>query len=251
MDIKRFVVDKSQINGDNIVIDGKEHNHLKNVLRMTSGTNIIVTVFDEFDYHCEIVDVQKNFTNCKILKKELNTANPQTDLTVFQALIKGDNMSLVVQKLSQLGVSKIVPFESRYVVSKDSANKVAKLQEVANQSCKQCDRSISLKVEPVLKFKQVLEVLKSYDIVIFANETEGGFDLKKCLTEKLKNKTKVAVVVGSEGGFSVEEIGLLTSLTNVISVSLGRRILKAETASISLSAIVLYEMGELNNIWEK
>ena len=248
MDIKRFLVDKSSIKNDRVIIDGKEHNHLKNVLRMTAGATIIVTCNDEYDYYCKVEEIQKNFTICKIESREINNANPNANLTVFQALIKGDNMPLVVQKLSELGVAKIVPFESRYVTSKDSSNKVLKLQETANQSCKQCDRSLSLEVEKVLKFKEVVEKLKNYDLVVFANETQKSFDLKKYFTENKIENLKIAVVVGSEGGFSEEEIIQLKNLSNVESVSLGRRILKAETASIAIATIVLYEMGELNNL---
>jgi len=248
MDIKRFLVDKSSIKNNSVIIEGKEHNHLKNVLRMMVGSKIIVTCNDEFDYHCEVKDIQKNFTVCDIVRKELNTANPKVNLTVFQALIKGDNMPLVVQKLSELGVSRLIPFESRYVTSKDSTNKVLKLQETANQSCKQCDRSLSLEVGKVLKFKEVVENLKDYDLVVFANETQKSFDLKGYFSNNKIQDMKIAVIVGSEGGFSEEEIIQLKNLSNVESVSLGRRILKAETASIAMATIVLYEMGELNNL---
>ena len=193
-------------------------------------------------------DIQKNYTVCNLINKELNTANPKVNLTVFQALIKGDNMPLVVQKLSELGVTTIVPFENKFVTSKDSVNKVLKLQETANQSCKQCDRSISLKVENVLKFKEVLNKLEKYDLVIFANETENSYNLKKYFSLNNISDKKIAVIIGSEGGFSDDEIIALKNLKNVESVSLGRRILKAETASIALATIVLYEMGELNNL---
>ena len=152
-------------------------------------------------------------------------------------------MSLIVQKLSELGATSLVPFESEFITSKDSKNKQGKLQEIANQSIKQCRRSIPLKVQKTLSFDEMINSLKPFDKIIFANEKETSKSLNDTLKE-LKETDNVAIIIGSEGGFSDKEISAISKLTNAISISLGSRILRAETASIFLTGLVLYELKE-------
>jgi 16S rRNA (uracil1498-N3)-methyltransferase len=151
-------------------------------------------------------------------------------------------MSLIVQKLTELGVKTFVPFESEFITSKDKFGKVHKLQEISNQSIKQCKRSIPMRVCDTLTFDKMVDSLKIYDLVIFANECEKTENLSNI---NISSKDKVAVIIGSEGGFSSYEIEKLATC-GAKSVSLGRRILRAETASIALSSVVMYLMGEWN-----
>ena len=240
--MKRFFVDKSSIKGDTIVIEGIEHNHIKNVMRLNVGEDIIVVAGDEFDYYAKIIDMKKGETVVKVLDKKQNEYNPKHNVTVFQALTKTDNMQLIVQKLTELGVTTFYPVITEFITSKDKMGKSDKLQVVSNQSIKQCKRSIPMKIESVIKFSAMLDLLKEYDIVFFANECESNVSLSQVLS---KVKGKVAIIVGSEGGFSPSEISSL-NLPNVHSVSLGKRILRAETASIALTSVVMYQIGEWN-----
>ena len=238
--MRRFLSEK--INNDKVVIDGVEHNHLKNVLRLKEGDEVIVVCGDEYDYTCVIEKISKGDTILRVIGKEVNKYNPIADVTVFQALTKHDNMSLIVQKLTELGVKTFIPFESQFITSKDKYQKKDKLQTISNQSIKQCKRSIPMEVKDTLSFNNLVKEVTDYDVVIFANETEGV----KLLSEiKLKPDNKVAVIVGSEGGFSEEECNKLVD-AGVKSVSLGKRILRAETASIGLTSVVMYLMGEWN-----
>lgn len=239
--MKRFLC--YEIKDGYALIRDMEHNHLKNVLRLNIGDKIECVGIDEAIYVCEISKIEKSLTLAKVLEKQVCMSNPKVKLTVFQALVKNDNMSLIVQKLSELGVSTLVPFESEFITSKDSKNKQAKLQEIANQSIKQCKRSIPMLVERTLSFKEMVEALKDFDKVIFANEKESTKSLNDILKD-LDIKDKVAIIIGSEGGFSDSEIMAISSLKNAVSISLGSRILRAETASIFLSGLVLYELKE-------
>lgn len=236
--MRRFLANK--INNDKIILDGIEHNHLKNVLRLKEGDEVIVVVGDEYDYTCVIEKISKGDSVLRVVSKDVNTYNSQSDVTVFQALTKQDNMSLIVQKLTELGVKTFVPFESQFITSKDKFNKQEKLQTISNQSIKQCKRSIPMEVKPTISFNQLVEAVKTYDIVIFANETETTTNLTAL---KLGGNQKVAIIVGSEGGFSEQECDKLVS-AGVKSVTLGKRILRAETASIALTSVVMYLMGE-------
>lgn len=240
--MKRFFVEKSCFKGNSVVIEGIEHNHIKNVMRLNVGDSIIIVCGDEFDYYATITDMKKGETHATIVDKKENPYNPQHNVTVFQALTKTDNMQLIVQKLTELGVTTFYPVITEFITSKDKMGKSDKLQVVSNQSIKQCKRSVPMVIENVIKFKEMLSMLKDYDVVFFANECEKQVSLQ----DKLANvKGKVAIIVGSEGGFSETEIADL-KLDNVHSVSLGKRILRAETASIALTSVIMYAIGEWN-----
>ena len=240
--MKRFYVSNNIEVNKNIIVDGIEHNHIKNVMRMNVGDEVILVCGDEFDYFATITKITKGDTTLFVTRKEENIYNPNSDVTVFQALVKTDNMSLIVQKLNELGVKYFVPFESEFITSKDKYGKTGKLQEVANQSVKQCKRSIPMLVSETLTFAQMTNKLQNYDIIIFANECEKTFNLSSL---SVSDGQKVAIIVGSEGGFSEKEIDVLTK-ANAKSISLGKRILRAETASIALTSVVMFLLGEWN-----
>ena len=216
--MRRFLSEK--INNDRVVIEGVEHNHLKNVLRLKEGDEVVVVCGDEYDYTCVIEHISKGDTILRVTGKDINKYNPAIDVTIFQALTKHDNMSLIVQKLTELGVKTFVPFESQFITSKDKYQKKDKLQVISNQSIKQCKRSIPMEVKDTLSFNNLVKSLKDYDVVIFANETENTKSLSEI---KLKSTDKVAIIVGSEGGFSEEECNKLIK-AKAQSVSLGKRI---------------------------
>ena len=137
-----------------------------------------------------------------------------------------------------LGFRKII--NAHNITSKEKSGKTEKLQDISNQSIKQCKRSIPMIVQPTLSFNNMIKELEKFDIVIFANECEKNYDLKSI---DLTYDKSIAVIIGSEGGFSEDEINKLI-LYNAKSITLGKRILRAETAAIALTSVVMYEMGE-------
>ncbi len=233
--MKTFYV--NGVNGNNIELVGDEHNHLKNVIRLNCGDQVKVVCGDDFNYFCTIMQINKNSTILKVDSKELNKANPKVNLTCYMALIKNDNLSLVVQKLTELGCSTFVPFESRYTVNKDKGTKIEKLNLITQQSLKQCGRSKPMVIKPTKKLTDLVNDLKQHDLIIFANETEKSENLNDVLMQNM-NAKNIAIIVGCEGGFEQTEIDLLIN-NNAKSVTLGSRILRAETASIMLTAIIL------------
>ena len=237
--MKRFLIDS--VVGSNVVLTGSEHNHLRNVLRMQVGDEVILNASDGFDYYAKITNIAKNSTDLTILNSTKNVADPRVKVTLFQAITKGDNMSLIVQKCTELGVSEFVPFESKFITAKDKEGKTDKLQLIANQSTKQCRRSVPMHICPTLKFNQMVQALSNYDVVIFANECEKS----KPLPSNLSSYHNVAIIVGSEGGFDKDEIDKIVSAGG-LSITLGNRILRAETAAIALTSVVMYNLGEWN-----
>ena len=238
--MKRFFVSKEIEVNKSLVIDGIEHNHIKNVMRMAVGEEIILVSGDEYDYIATITNITKGDTTVFVRDKQINIYNPKSNVTVFQALVKSDNMSLIVQKLNELGVKDFIPFESEFITSKDKFGKTSKLQEVANQSVKQCKRSIPMIVHETMSFNKMCEILNTYDVIIFANECEKNYNLSQL---NVDGNMKVAIIIGSEGGFSDKEISRLHEL-GANSISLGKRILRAETASIALASVIMFLLGE-------
>lgn len=238
--MKRFYIEKEKFNENNIVLSGIEHNHLKNVLRLKVGERVVVVCGDGFDYVCEVVSIEKNNTCLSLIEKTLNIYDSACDVTFFQAMTKSDNMSLIIQKLTELGIKTFYPFESSFITAKDKLGKTDKLQAISNQSIKQCKRSTPMCIMPTLRFNDMVKKLGDYDVVVFANECEQS---KKLDDINFSSDKKVAIIVGSEGGFSSEEIMKITD-AGAHSVSLGKRILRAETASIGLASVIMFLMGE-------
>lgn len=233
--MKTFYI--SNVNSNVIQLTGDEHNHLKNVMRLCVGDNVKVVCGDDFNYFCTITEINKNNSVLRVDRKELNVANPKVNLTCYMALIKNDNLSLIVQKLTELGCSTLVPFESRYTVNKDKGSKSDKLSVISQQSLKQCGRSKPMNILPTQKLTNLAEMLKQHDLIVFANETEKSVTLTEALNNNSSAKN-IAIIIGCEGGFEQSEIDYLIGL-GAVSVGLGSRILRAETASIMLTAIIL------------
>lgn len=216
---------------DEYIFEGDELAHF-NVLRCRVGEQIICLGDDGYDYLCEITQVSKKQAVAKIISKELNIKNPKVNITIFQGLVKGEKVDLIVQKLTELGVTNLVLFESEFSVAKTNDNKINRLNKISQEACKQCGRSIPLNIEPTLKYKDMVDKLKSYDMVLFANEKN-----KIRNYDKIIKSQNIAIIVGGEGGFSDKEIEQIYN-EGAVNFGLGERILRAETACIACACIV-------------
>ncbi|MBQ3494126.1 MAG: 16S rRNA (uracil(1498)-N(3))-methyltransferase [Clostridia bacterium] len=224
-----------QKNDDEIIIDGEELNHLA-VLRCTKGEEVLCFAGDEFEYLCQISEINKKFARLNILNKQICKGNPKLNITIFQGLPKAEKLELITQKLCELGASSIVPFESNFTIAKPNPGKIERLNKIAKEASKQCGRSLPLQVENAVSFKQMLQMLKNFDVVLFANEKQ------KLEAADIEQKQNIAIIVGSEGGFSDVEIQQIKQ-TGAKCIGLGERILRTETASIALCAIVGHAIG--------
>ena len=232
--MRRFFVNIKQGLGKDLVLVDSEHNHLANVLRLKTGDQIIAVCGDEFDYSYQINKITKQSTELKYLGAQKNMYNPKVKLTVYMGVIKHENLAVAVQKLNEIGVCEIVLFKSSNC--QNIPAKIEKLRTVAEQSCKQCGRSIPLNVRGVLDFEQMIKELPSG--AVFCDEIE--------ITSSISSPCKdvPAIIIGPEGGFTQTERGQVRS-GGAVSVSLGKRILRAETAAIVASSIVLSKLGEI------
>ena len=217
---------------DIIILDDEETKHLA-VLRCETGEEVLCFCGDENEYLCQIQSISKKQAICKIISQSICTKNPTKKITLFQGLPKLDKLELITQKITELGASELVPFESNFTIAKTNLNKIQRLNKISQEACKQCGRSIPLKIFDPVKFKQMLGMLSGFDIVLFANETN-----KTISQNDLSKYTNIAIVVGSEGGFSQAEIDEISKIST--NFGLGQRILRTETASIVMCGIVSY-----------
>lgn len=238
--MKRFFIQQPT---ETVVLDGNEHTHLARVLRLKPQDEVILCCGDGYDYRYRIESVEKNRSILRQLDRTENLCEPHVRMTVFSALMKGDKPELAAQKLTELGVSEIVLTTSRYTVPQHSPARRERVERTCMEAAKQCGRAGYPKVDQA-DFSELPERLREFDAVIFPYEKATECSLSAYLS-RLDGATirTVAIVVGSEGGFADEEAALLIR-AGVTPVTLGKRILRAETANIVVAALVMNALGE-------
>lgn len=235
--MKKFYVDKNHFKNDMVLIDGDEFHHLSKVLRTVVNEKIQIVCGDDYIYNCEVCSIEKHEATAKVLSKEFCHSNPKIVIDIFQGLPKGEKLEVLVQKLTELGANKIIPFESEHTIAKNNPIKMERLNKISKQACKQCGRSIPLEINSTISLMSIKQYLENYDLVIFLYEKAVKIDNITRLTSKIQDSKKIAIIVGSEGGFSEKESDFLSKLQTE-KIWLGNRILRTETASIALVAHV-------------
>lgn len=245
--MSKFFVKPEQIKNDNIIIDGDDVNHILNVLRMKKDDEIQVCnqVTGE-NYKARIMQYSKNEIECKIEEKIGKSTESNVHITLFQGIPKFEKMELIIQKNTEVGVNNIVPvIMERTVVKLDekvASKKLDRWQKIAEIAAKQSMRDIIPNVKSIIKTKEI--DVDRYDVVLVAYENEEHNMLKaelKKLESQNKQEYNIAIVIGPEGGISEKEIELLNE-KNVKFVSLGKRILRTETAGLVMAGNILYEL---------
>lgn len=243
--ISTFYVEKNQINDKNITVIGDDVNHIKNVLRHRIGDKIDICDNEGSRYFTEVESFFDDRIILHILGKTSVTTEMKTCVTLYQGLPKADKLDLIVQKCTELGVAEIVPVITDRVIVKindsNRVNKVERWKKIASEAAKQSGRQKIPVVQDIQKLENVVENLSKYDIVIVPYENEYEHTLKTELRALNGNNQNIAVVIGPEGGFSDKDIEVLVRNSNVRLVSLGKRILRTETAGIATVAMIMYE----------
>ena len=237
---KRYYSQKEMIVGEKTTLEGDEFLHLSKVMRTRVGESVTVFNGDGYDYEGTVIAINKNNAEIVIDKKIENKMIPNANVTLFQALVKGDKLSTIVQKNTELGIREIILFESDYSDVKVGSKNLEKLNRVMISALKQCGSSSLVTINKELKFDEMLKAICEYDKVIFAYENEESNSVRLVL-ENLNPADKIAVIVGAEGGFSSSEAIQIVS-NGGVSTRLGKRILRAETAGIVLPALVIMHL---------
>lgn len=221
---------------DKIVVEGSEQEHLKRVLRMKEGDKLIASINDNYDYYCTIEKMEKTFSILSIDEKVLCKALPKKEITLFQMMPKKEYFDSIVAKSIELGISELYFFKGEYSMIKEI--KLPRFESQIMTACKQCERSKLIKANQIISFDDMLNKLKSYPLVIFANEKE-----EKPMDEKIFiGQDKIAIIIGNEAGFSEKE-GRQIIDSGAKSISLGSRILRCDTAVTSLLSLTNFFTG--------
>ncbi len=233
---KRFFVEEI---ADEVVLSAQESRHAKNVLRLSEGDEVILFDGSGKEYSAVVTRADRQGITAHVVRENASDREPKTDVFLLVGALKGDKTELVVQKATELGVTRIGVFSSRFCSAYMNENKLERLRRVAREAAKQCLRASVPQVEYFDTLEEALAAGKTYDAKLFACEflPADGRGIAD-------TGGSVVAVVGSEGGFSEEEYELAETL-GYAGVSLGRRILRAETAAIALLAVIMYEAGEL------
>lgn len=238
-----FYIDKSDITENTAVITGEEAQHISRVLRMKKGDNVTLCDGEGMFYEATLTDFSDKSVIAEITSSRKAETEPEVKLTIFQGVPKNPKLETIVQKLTEIGAVRIVPVDTKRAVAKlDKAAKVDRLRKIAREAAKQSKRGIVPEVTDSMNFKEAVKEAGKAELSIIAYEEEVETSLKKALSGK--NPKTVSVMIGPEGGFEREEVELAKE-NGLISVTLGKRILRTETAPLAVSAIVLYELGEM------
>lgn len=236
-----FFTDES-ISANSFVISGENAKHISKVLRMNKGETLTLVTPDRTECLCEISDINAENVIVKVLEKNLCQNEPSVEVTLYQALPKGDKMDYIIQKCVELGVTKIVPVVSARCISRPDAKSLAKKQvrwqKIALQAAMQSRRGIVPQVCECVQFSKAAELSKENDKTIIFYEM-GGESVKNILTQMPKS---IGIFIGSEGGFEQDEVDRIAA-DGGKAATLGRRILRCETAPLAALSIIMYQTG--------
>lgn len=242
----QFFVEPSQINENDkrVTIIGSDVNHIKNVLRMKQGEEIAVSNGqDAKEYRCGILSFEEDRIVCELRFIKEDGVELPSKVFLFQGLPKGDKMEFIIQKAVELGVYQVIPVAAKRCVvkldDKKAKAKVARWQGIAEAAAKQSRRGIIPKVADVMDFTQALQFAADMDVKLIPYELAEGMDKTKAIFGQLKAGQSVAVFIGPEGGFEEKEIAMALE-KRMEPITLGKRILRTETAGLTVLSWIMY-----------
>ena len=239
-------MEEGQICGDRIVITGEDVNHIKNVLRMKIGEEIAVSNgVDGREYRCEVAQLLPDEVVCKLRFIKENDVELPAQVYLFQGLPKADKMELIIQKAVELGAYSVIPVATRRSIvkldDKKAAAKQNRWQGIAEAAAKQSKRKIIPKIEKVMSFAEALEMAKELEVRLIPYELAEDMSHTKEIIERIREGQKIAIFIGPEGGFDETEIALASEV-DVEPITLGKRILRTETAGMTVLAWLMYHL---------
>lgn len=240
-----FFVTSEQVRGPEIFIQGSDVNHMKNVLRMKIGEQLEVSDGDSKIYLCEVKEFHQNEICLSILEEKEADTELSSRIYLFQGLPKSDKMELIVQKAVELGVYEVIPVATKRAVvkldEKKAKKKVERWNLVAESGAKQSGRTVVPKVADVMTYKQALQKAAELDTVLVPYELAEGMEETRNVIESITPGQSVGIFIGPEGGFEQEEVETAIEM-GAKAITLGRRILRTETAGLTCLSILMYHL---------
>lgn len=232
---------KHNITSDKYIISGENAKHISKVLRMSKGEELTLVTPDKMQCRCEVFSISADAVTVDVLSKEPCKNEPDVEVTLYQALPKGDKMEFIIQKCVELGISRIVPMISARCISRPDAKsldkKLARWQKISLQAAMQSRRGIVPEICPCVSFQNAVELTKKHNQTIFFYEM-GGESVKNIIGDS-KPKS-IGMFIGSEGGFEQSEADLIIK-NGGSPATLGNRILRCETAPLTALSIIMYQ----------
>lgn len=231
-----------QINSNTYTFSGEDAHHISKSLRMSIGEELTLCSCYKTEFVCKISDINQDTVTVDVISQKPCENVPTIKVTLFQSLCKGDKMDMIIQKAVELGVTEIVPvLTSRCVSRPDSksfSKKLVRFQKIAQQAAMQSRRGIIPKITELMSFEQAIKYSQtlSKNLLFY----EGGGDSVKSLLNTFD--TSIGIFIGSEGGFSNEEVSTFKD-NGGYTATLGKRILRAETAPLAALSVIMFQTG--------
>ena len=242
-----FFVTPQQISGDKIRIEGGDVNHMKNVLRMKLHEKAEISDGESRTYLCEVEAYEEDVAVLHILEDMEADTEPASKLYLFQGLPKSDKMELIVQKAVELGVYQVIPVAMKRSVvrldDKKAAKKADRWNSIAESAAKQAGRSRIPEVTMPLSYNEALKMAEELDVTLLPYELAGGMEVTREVIRQIKSGQSVGIFIGPEGGFEPEEVDAAVSMGAKV-ITLGRRILRTETAGLATLAVLMFELEQ-------
>ena len=240
-----FFVDRSQIHPEHITITGPDVNHIRNVLRMKTGEQVLISNGEDRDYLCRLSRIDPDEVEAEIIREKEETTELPARVCLFQGLPKGDKMELIIQKAVELGAYQIIPVASkRAVVKLDKKKEEAKLRRwnaISESAAKQSKRRIIPQIAPVMEFREALSAVSGFDLACIPYQCESGMEAVRKFVGQADAGQRIAVFIGPEGGFEEAEVEAAVQ-AGVVPVSLGKRILRTETAGLCMLSVLAFKL---------
>lgn len=248
----QFFVEDEQVAFDTdqktgkICITGTDVNHIRNVLRMKTGEKVRVSDRSGHAFFCYLEEIAGDHVSARIEYADESGTELDNPIWLFQGLPKSDKMELIIQKATELGVSEVIPVSMKNCVvkldAKKADNKNKRWQTIAESAAKQSKRTVIPVIRPLMNWKEALELAKTLDVVLVPYENERGMEATREIIGHITPGQSIGIFIGPEGGFSEEEIAGLPD--EMHRISLGRRILRTETAGLATLAMLVYQLDE-------
>ena len=243
----RFFAEPGQIGEKEIVITGADVNHIRNVLRMRTDEEVLIADGQGAEYRCKLTDLGENEVRAQILWKLDGNAELASPITLFQGLPKSDKMDLIVQKCVELGVDRIVPVSTKRAVVKLDAKKeqtrLKRWNTISESAAKQSGRGVIPEVSGVMSFGKALEEAKKLDVLLIPYERAEHMAETRRVMGEIRPGQSVGIFIGPEGGFEESEVEEAVA-AGAKAITLGKRILRTETAGLAVMAMLGYLLEE-------
>ncbi len=245
----RFFISDENLCGENVVLKGKQAHQIRNVLRMRPGDHVIVLDNRSAEYEVELELMSKSRITGHVIEKREATGEPAVQITLYQSLVKQDKFEWVLQKCTEVGVKRFVPLITQRSVIQDpgdiSSKKLSRWRSIITEAAEQSGRGLIPELSRAISLEKAIGSLAGFGCCLIASRQTERSGVRSALRRSDKGaSTTIALLIGPEGGFTEEEVKR-SQARGAIPISLGRRILRTETAAVVAASLILYELNEM------